>query len=104
MSGSAIPRLTTHDEVRYLLRMTQPAPLRILRQQRRLTLRNVAGRVGCSVSWLSRIEAQRQQPSLKMFARIVVAMGATPEEIVRLVLAAASSSEEPPDSQHQAAA
>lgn len=56
-----------------------PAALRYLRQYRKMTLVQLAGKVGTSASYLSDIERGRTQPSLEMLEKITAALDMTVE-------------------------
>jgi transcriptional regulator with XRE-family HTH domain len=49
--------------------------LRHARRLHKLTLKSVAGRIGCSESMLSKIETGRVMPSLQMLARLAEVLG-----------------------------
>jgi len=57
------------------------ARLRYARMVRKLRLRDVAEKAGCSESYLSKVECSRQIPSLQMLHAIAAAVGTTVAEL-----------------------
>jgi transcriptional regulator with XRE-family HTH domain len=54
-----------------------------LRLKNKLSLRELAALVGCSASFLSRIETNKSSPTLRQLARMGAVLGTTVEEFVR---------------------
>lgn len=59
--------------------------LAAVREDRGLTVAELAQQVGCSVTWINELEAQRDpkrnQPSLRLFRRITEVLNVHPDEI-----------------------
>src|SRR4051794_37470618 len=56
--------------------------LRALRRERELTLADIAGRTGVSVSTLSRLESGERRPTLELLLPLARAYGVTLDELV----------------------
>ena len=56
--------------------MTQEShPLKIARQDRKWTMKNLADRSGISEAAISRIESRQRQPSVETVAKLALALG-----------------------------
>ncbi len=57
--------------------------VRLLRIKNKLSLRELAALIGCSASFLSRVETNKSSPTLRQLAQIGSALGSSVEEFVR---------------------
>jgi predicted transcriptional regulator len=64
-----------------------------MRDERRLSARELSLRAGLSESYVGKLEAGKIDPSLRAFGQLAVALGLTCAEIHFLVLEAARSTE-----------
>jgi len=58
------------------------ARIKALRQKRQLSLRELAALLGCSASFLSRVETNKSSPSLRQLEGVSEALGTTVEELI----------------------
>lgn len=90
-SGDAADFLgLTAEEVAFVeLRLALARHLRELRTQNALTQKQVARRLGSSQSRVAKMEAADASVSMDLLVRGLLALGATPEEIGRIIAQAA---------------
>lgn len=65
--------------------------IKLLRIRNKLSLRELAGLIACSASFLSRVETNKSSPTLRQLGRIGSALGTTVEEFVRPQLPSAQA-------------
>lgn len=81
--------LTAEEATFVELKLALARHLRELRTRRALTQGDVAGRIGSSQSRVAKMEAADASVSIDLLVKGLLALGATPEEIGRVIAEAA---------------
>lgn len=81
--------LTAEEATFVELKLALARHLRELRMRRALTQGDVAGRIGSSQSRVAKMEAADASVSIDLLVKGLLALGATPEEIGRVIAEAA---------------